>query len=120
MVPNLLTLFLLGTAPPALTQGPSPDAPTVPALTELEQAWWTILQLRTAYATVLAEADACRAQLGPLRAKAASEQLTLEEATLKVRIEAGHPGFRWNPKTGQFTTIGPPPPAPKKKPGGRP
>jgi hypothetical protein len=89
----------------------TPDAP--PVLTELEQSWVIILQLRTAYARLLADADACRAQLGPLRADAASRELTEDEATLRAKIEAGHPGYAWNPKTGVFTKT--PSAAPTKK-----
>jgi hypothetical protein len=90
-----------------------PEAPQ--ALTELEQAWLIILQLRTAYATLLSETDACRAQIGPLRARAASEALTQDEAGLKAKIEAGHPGYTWDPKTGAFTKQPPAAATPGKK-----
>lgn len=80
-----------------------------PSLTALEQARFENHRLRVALATSQAQADGCRAELGAayqalgqLRAAAASRELTAAEAALKAEIEAAHPGFTWDPKTGRF------------------
>lgn len=101
-------------APPAaVAEGPAPQ------LTEVERLKLELLQVRTSYAQLLANYDACKAEvgtafntLGRLRAEAATAELTAEEAKLKAAIEAGHPGYRWDPKTGTFTKK---PPDPEKK-----
>jgi len=81
-----------------------------PSLTELERTKAELLDVRTAYAQLLAQYDACKAEvgqtyqaLGRLRADAASAELSTEEARLTAQIEAGHPGYSWNPKTRTFT-----------------
>jgi hypothetical protein len=108
-------------AKPAEVAAATPAATAAPALTDLEQAYKAILDLRTAYARLLMEADACRAQLGPLRAKAATDELTADEENLKTLVEGNHPGYRWDPKTGRFDKVEvpattPPPPKPPKPP----
>lgn len=89
-----------------------------PELTELERTKVELLQVRTAYAQLLAQYDACKAEvgstfntLGSLRARAASDQLTAEEAQIKLAVETGHPGYTWDPKTGLFTKKADPPTA---------
>ena len=81
-----------------------------PALTDLERTKLELLQVRTAYAQLLAQHDACKAELGvayqtlgALRASAASSALTAQEATLTREIEAAHPGYVLDPKTGVLT-----------------
>jgi hypothetical protein len=102
-------LLLIGIGAMAQAQAPAAE-PAGPTLTELERAKAELLQVRTAYAQLLAQHDACKAEvgsafntLGALRARAASEQLTTEETALKVSVEAGHPGWSWDAKTGLFT-----------------
>ena len=114
MTRRLLVAAVLAGSVAALAAQAPPLAVTAPALTEIEQAYRTILQLRIALATVQAEADACRAQLGPLRAEAASRELSQDEANLRALIERGHPGYTWDPKTGAFTAKPAEPPPPKK------
>jgi len=73
----------------------------------------SLVQLRRAYVTLQARLDGCQAELGTLgrlRAQAAAEELAQDERDLKARIEAGHPGYVWDPKSGTFTKA--PPPAP--------
>jgi hypothetical protein len=93
-----------------------------PALTELERAKVELLQLRTAYAQLLAQFDSCKAEngaafatLGKLRADRASSELTEEETQLKVTVDANHKGWRFDPKTGRFTKIEPIPAAESKE-----
>jgi hypothetical protein len=81
-----------------------------PALTELEETQRALLQARTAYAQLLAQFDQCKAEqgqafaiLGTLRADRASHELSTLEQELRQRIELGHPGYTWDPKTGAFT-----------------
>lgn len=113
--------LLLGVIGVALhAQAPTPAATsTPPALTELERTKVELLQVRTAYAQLLAQYDACKAEvgstyntLGTLRARAASEQLSAEEREVTATIDAGHAGWTWDSKTGLFAKI--PPPVPKK------
>lgn len=87
-----------------------------PALTELEKAKVELLQVRTAYAQLLAQHDACKAELGAafnalgsLRAKAATDQLSTEEMQLRIAVEGAHPGYTWDPKTQAFTKKPEPP-----------
>ncbi len=98
--------------------------PATPSLTELERTRVELLQVRTAYAQLLAQYDACKAEvgatfnaLGTLRAKAASTQLTEEEAALKALVEKDHVGYTWDPKTLLFTKT-PDPATVTKKSGG--
>lgn len=85
-------------------------AQDAPSLTELERVKLELLQVRTAYAQVVAQFDGCKAevgsvyqQLGQLRASAATTELTAQERKLKADVEAGHPGYMWDPKTAAFT-----------------
>lgn len=84
-----------------------------PALDELEQAWILIHQLQQAYGQAIQEADACRAALAPYRKQGVERDLTANLKDLKAKIDARHPGFSWDPQTGGFTKVEPPPP-PKK------
>lgn len=85
-------------------------------LSELEKVKLELLQVKTAYASVLAQHDSCKAELGAayntlgkFRADAAGAELSADEAKLKAEIEASHDGFTWNPKTGVFTPKPEPP-----------
>jgi hypothetical protein len=89
-------------------------------LTEIEQLKLDLLRTKTAYAQLLAQHDACKAELGAtfdvlgrMRATVASKELTGEEALLVKTVEAAHPGYTFDPKTGTLTKT--PPPAPEKK-----
>lgn len=95
--------------------------PAAPTLTTLEKARADLLQVRTAYAQVLAQYDGCRAELGtvynalgPFRAREASTTLSADEMALRVDIETAHPGYTWDPKTGTLTKKPDPPAAVKK------
>lgn len=77
------------------------------ALSENEGLRAQLLQVRTAYAQLLSQHDACRAELGAaydvigrLRAPVVSKELTEAEAALKADIEKAHEGYTWNAKTG--------------------
>jgi hypothetical protein len=79
-------------------------------LTDIEQLRVAVLKLQIEKATLQAQLDSCKAEvgsvyqaLGTLRAEKASRELTTAETDLKAQIESGHPGFTWNPKTGAFT-----------------
>lgn len=82
-------------------------AQEAPALTDLERTKVELLQVRTAYAQLVAQYDGCKAEvgavygaLGSLRASAASAELTAQEQTLKTAIEREHDGFTWSAKAG--------------------
>lgn len=120
----------LAQAPPTVTQTKQkaadfaqPDTnAAAPVLSEVEKLKIELLQVRTAYAQLLAQHDGCKAELGAtfnvlgrLRADAGSAQLTAEEATLKAAIEQNHTGFDWSPKTGLFTPKKAETPAPLPK-----
>lgn len=101
----MLGLLILGLA--AQLAAPAPQLSDVEAL-KVEN-----LKLRIALAQTQAQADSCRAELGtlyqavgPVRAERASADLTALEQNLKATIEASHPGYEWNPKTGAFTKKG--------------
>ncbi len=105
-----------------LTAGLSLKA-QAPELSEIERTKVELLRVRGEYAKLLAQYDGCKAEvgaafnaLGRLRAAAASTELTAEEASLKATVEAGHPGFEWNPKTGAFTAKPPEQPKPPEAP----
>ena len=92
-----------------------------PSLSEVEQLRVDLLQARTLLAQLQAGYDGCRAeigtlyhQLGQVRAQVASQVLTAEEARLKADVEAAHPGYTWNPKTGAFTRKTADPPGEKR------
>lgn len=70
-------------------QEPSP-------LSEVEQLRHRLLLTETALEQALSQMASCRAQLR-------SVQLTMDEATLTSSIEQTHPGFQFNPKTGELT-----------------
>lgn len=100
-------------------QAPAASAPT---LTDLEQTRLDLLQLRTAYAQLLAQFDSCKAEvgstyaaLGTLRAQAAAQQIGTDAAALKTTIEAAHPGYTFDLKTQTLTKT----PTPPAKSGGR-
>jgi hypothetical protein len=85
------------------------EKPVAPELSEVERLKVELLQVRTAYAQALVHYDACKAEigtvhtaLGRLRAKTATEELSAAEATLKAEIDASHPGFTFDVKTGLF------------------
>lgn len=83
-----------------------------PKLDDLETAKLQILQLQSAYAQVLAESEACRQQLAPLRASAISKDLSSAEVALRSFVDQRHPGFSWDPRTGVFTPRDPNDPRP--------
>lgn len=145
---SLLILAALTCAAPAFAQSApqlpaaatkptvSTDASAPPALDELEKAWLDAFDVRKEYARLLVKRterlallsdmleklvselrDAAN-ELGQLQADVASAQLTTEEAEVKKKIEARHPGYSWDPKTRQFTKLPEPPKDEKKKGGG--
>ena len=84
-----------------------------PTLSELETLRYENLKLKVALAQTQALSDACKAELGMLyqalgkvRADRATADLTAAERELKAEIDAAHPGFEWNPKTGALTKKG--------------
>lgn len=85
-------------------------------LSEVERLRAELLRVKTAYAQAVAQHDACKAELGAtyntlgqLRADANSVQLSTEEQQLKASVDAAHPGFNWDPKTGAFAKRPTPP-----------
>lgn len=94
---------------------------SAPSLSDTERAWLDALNVRANYASLLVkdterlallgetlerlgkELKSTADELGTLRARLSSAQLTQEEADLKAKIEARHPGYTWDPKTGMFT-----------------
>lgn len=100
----IVALWLAGTA--LLAQGGGAE------LSELERTRLELLRVRTAYAQVLTQFDACKSEqatlydaLGKAHAAQASEALTAQEASLKADVEAAHPGYTFNPKTGTLTPV---------------
>lgn len=73
-----------------------------PALTEVENLRIENLQLKAQITRTISEADACRAELAPLRARNNGDALQTELETLKTDIERAHPGFAFNIKTGKL------------------
>ena len=94
------------------------DAP--PLLTDLERTKLDLIQLRTAYAQLLAQYDACKGEvgsaynaLGQFHAQTAQSELSQEQLALKALVEKDHPGYDYDVMSGAFTKK-PAPPAGKK------
>lgn len=79
------------------------QAAQAPALDDLERAKVENLRLRVALSEARRDADVCRTVLGPLRADAATRDLTQAQRELTAFLEARHPGYTWHPDTGAFT-----------------
>jgi hypothetical protein len=91
------------------------------AYTELDTVRLEKLALARQVAALQAEGDACRAILGPLRARAAQDEIDRLEAATFAAIEAAHPGFRIDRQSGRLVAIpvGEEPPASEPAPDGK-
>lgn len=74
-------------------------------LTREEQLDQRVFQLELALETATKETNDCRGALGPYRASVRGQELASEELALKARIDRAHPGFSYDPRTGQFTKV---------------
>jgi hypothetical protein len=94
---------------PAAPEKPKPAATEAaavvekPELDELEKAWATIYSLQRAYADVLQRADSCASMLAQYRGPAAQAEIQKAESDLKAKIEARHPGYDFDLRTGTLT-----------------
>jgi hypothetical protein len=68
-------------------------------LSENERLRWELAAVRSQLHAALAERDACRVQIVPMRGAEISAELT----SLKDAVEAAHPGFMFDIKTGKLT-----------------
>lgn len=80
--------------------------------TEVDRLRLERMALLRQVSTLQAEGDACRALLGPLRARANQEQLQREEDATVRAIEAAHPGFTVDRQSGRLVAT----PVPEKEP----
>lgn len=68
-------------------------------LTEVERLRWELAAARSQLHAALAEREACRAQLVPIRGDAVKRELS----EVKAAIEAAHPGWEFILETGRLT-----------------
>lgn len=80
-----------------------------PALTELDRLRLQVVALQRALSREQAENDGCRAVLGPLRATANTQAVEQAEAAAVAAIEAAHPGFTLDRRTGSLVAKPEPP-----------
>ena len=91
------------------------EAADPPALTEIEKLKVENLTLKAQLARAIADADACRGELGPTRTKLNQLVVQAEVDRLASEIDAAHPGFRVNRQTWTLepAPATPPPPGPR-------
>lgn len=73
-----------------------------PALTDIDQMRIEIVNLKFALAAKDKEWSVCIAEKGPLQDQANQRFLQQEVKTMVSAIEAAHPGFTFDPQSGQF------------------
>lgn len=74
-------------------------------LTEADGLRLTVVALQRQLADAQAEGDVCRSVLGPLRARANQEQIKRSEDAAISAIEAAHPGFTFDRRTGRLVAV---------------
>jgi hypothetical protein len=78
------------------------QAPSAPALSEVEQLTLANLNLQAQLAEVLQANAACQAELGPARAQVHQTALQDQRAAFTARVERAHPGYTVDLRTGQL------------------
>lgn len=83
---------------PSTAAAEGPLLPT-PALTEVERLKVEVQTLKKQLGRAIADSDACRAEIGPIRTRLNAVVIEADGETLATAIEANHPGYRVNHTT---------------------
>lgn len=92
-----------------------PLLPT-PALSEVDKLKIEIFTLKQQLARSIADADACRSELGPVRTRLNEVAIAVEADTLATFLAAQHPGYQVNRTTWTLEVPPAKPSAPGPKP----
>jgi hypothetical protein len=71
-----------------------------PALSDVEALRWENYRLKSQLVQAIAQADACRVELAPLRTRINTEALRADLEGLTRDLERAHPGYTFNGQTG--------------------
>lgn len=100
---------------PAAPEKPE-EKPTAAALTQVEILALENIDLKLQLAEAVKVADACRAEIGPMRSTLNAQKVSEQAAKLKSALESVRPGFVWDWQKKAFVFVAKPVPVEKKAP----